>query len=685
MARRFRIARIYRPAEAAPPAPEPIKIAIVLSGAVALGTFEAGVVFEVLSAISRGAALTVDIIAGSSAGSLVGAMVAKTVAAGVPFEHVLPKWKEFTLQELTSRYETSEQAKTRGKPIDKGILSSESVRHILDEYLVRDSVERSFQPLFPAPRVVLAVTLTNIDGLPGTGAPDDENRFAEAVIFQFSPPDPKRLDQSPYPPAIWARVAEVCRASSAFPGAFDPGPVPWINRIRIPGLLEEAWENDALLEKLHAQDPTVQPKMRYADGGILDEQPVERAVSMLPLVTGGRGEPGIETLVYDPRRCLLFIEPDPPATSLDSLKAGTQQSWWATFTRAVRLWTLSASPHTSQRRALTVNRRQELLFTFLAGLGRRMREERQTMSAQQAFQHFRSMDKGLHRARYRGPAPGSLGDAPGLLEPGLYKQAIHEFYRWLIDDTRFEHDRQWLAALPPGRIRDVHNSLWAALVELREAYIALEGVDPTSPGRFQTVLEEVHGSLAESLGLSQPWVALHEITPDNPKKVLKGEELIHFGGFFSREFLEHDYEVGRYYAHLWLKEAIPGYAPPHEPQEPPITQDGLDWRLIWQNRGPLWRMAGRIIGVALEAVGLPYEGTAQVIVRLLGWSLLFSLVHGIVLLVAAWLGWIVFPPQYERFRFWVLAGTSIFPLAVGLVIGLAFRHEVSKVLVRRRR
>ena len=669
MARRFRVARIYRPHQE-PSQPEPVKIALVLSGAVALGTFEAGVVYEILAAISRGAPLTVDIIAGSSAGSLVGAMVAKAFVAGVPFEFVLPKWKEFTLQELTSRYETPEQARIRGKQTDKGVLSSESVRNILNEYLVKDPVERNFQPRFSAPRVVLTLTLTNLDGLPGTGAPDDENRFAEAVIFRFSPPDPGHLDLSPYPPAIWQRVADVCRASSAFPGAFDPGPVPWLNRISIPGLLEEVWENEPLLQKLHELDPSVQPKMRYADGGILDEQPVERAVSMLPLVTGGRGEAGVQTLVYDPRRCLLFIEPDPPATSLDALKAGTRQSWFATFTRAVRLWTLSASPHTSQKQALTMNRRQERLFNFLAGLARRMREERQTMSAHQAFQQFRQMDRVTSR----------ITDAQSLVEPGLYQQAIHEFYLWLTDENRFNQDREWLGRLPPGRIREVHTSVWAALIELREAYIALEGVDPTSPGRFQAVLEEVHGSLADSLGLAQPWVALHEITPDNPKNVLKGEELIHFGGFFSREFLEHDYEVGRYYAHLWLKEAIADYTTPDEPQEPPITQDGLDWRLIWQNRRPLWRMAGRIIGVALEAIGLPYEGSAQMMVRLLGWTLLFSAIHGVALLIAAWLGWIVFPPQYERFRFWVLMGTSIFPLAVGLALGLAFRHEVSRVL-----
>jgi predicted acylesterase/phospholipase RssA len=682
MARRFRIARIYRSYQATPAA-EPLKIAVVLSGAVALGTFEAGVVYELLAAVGRGAPLTVDIVTGSSVGGLVGSMIGKTLVTGVPFEYVLPKWKEFTLQQLTSHYETAEQAQARGKVLDRAILSSESVRQILEDCLVQDPVDRTFQPAYPAPRVLLTVTLTNLDGLPGYGPPDDEYRFAEAVVFRFSPPDPHRLDQSPYPPAIWRRVAEVCRASSAFPGAFDPGPVPWINRVRIPGLLEEVWENDPLLQRLHEQDPTIQPQMRYSDGGILDEQPVERAISTLPMVTGGRGEAGIETLVYDPRRCLLFIEPDPPATSLDALKAGTQQTWFSTTTRAIRLWSLSASPNNSQTRALINNQRQERLLRFLADLARRMREERQTLSIGQVMHQFRMSEPELTPGRSRRST--NLSETPGLLDPVLYKQAIHEFYAWMMDDVRFGRDLAWLDERPPGRIRNVHANYRAALLSLREAYRSLEGVDPTSPGRFQAVLEDTHASLAESLGLSQPWIALHEITPDNPRQQLKGEELIHFGGFFSSDFLEHDYEVGRYYAHLWLKEAIPDYSNPSEPQRPPITKDGLDWKLVWRNRAPLWRMAGRLVGVLLEAVGVPYDGTAQLVIRLLGWSLLLSLVHGLALLVGAWLGWVVFPAQYEKYRFWVLIGASMFPLAAGLALGLALRGEFLRARVRRRK
>lgn len=679
MARRYRIARIERPPSERG---EPLRIAIILSGAVALGSFEAGVICELLKAVERGAPLMIDIIVGSSAGAIIGSLAAKSLVTGVPFEQPLRQWTAFTLQQLTVGYETSDEAIARGQPLDRGILSSEAVRRIMDQYLVADPVERSFQPACPAPRVVLGITLSNLDGLPGTGAPDDENRFTEAVFFRFAPPEPDRISQSPYPPAVWQRVSTIARTSSAFPGAFDPESIPWRDRILIPGLLEELWENESLLNRLHELDPTIQPTMRYADGGILDEQPMERAIAALPLVTGGRGEAGVERLVYDPRRCFLFIEPDPPATSLDALKAGTRQTWFQTFTRALRLFSLSASPNTSQKRVLTANKRQERLLQFLVDLAHRMRDERRAPTVAESLRLFQAKYPDTGRVMDVDGVAEGLGVAAGLVDPSLFRQAIQQFYAWLLDEPRFRRDMAWLDRLPPGRIRDVHEGMKAALLELRAAYLELEGVDPVTPGRSQNVLVEVHLSLAESLGLSQPWVALHEITPDDPRQMLQGEEIIHFGGFFAKEFLEHDFEVGRYYSHLWLKEAVPDYAG-EEPERPPTTEDGLNWRLLWRNRGPLWRITGRLVAALLETLGLSYAGEGQLLVKLLGWSLLLSGAHGLFLLVGAWFGWITFPSQYMQLRFWLLMGTSLFPLTFGLLLGLAIRGDAVQRLKQR--
>lgn len=680
MANRFRIARRYRPGD---PQPEPLRVAVVLSGAVALGTFQAGVLHELLAAVGRGAPLTIDVVAGSSAGALVGAVTAKSLVTGAAFEPVLPRWTEFTLRQLTLGYRSPDGSGGAGRPPDRGLLSSEAIRMLLRDYLVREPVARTFQPAFPAPRIVLGVTLTNLDGLPGSGGPDNVSRFDEAVLFRFSPPNPRKIGRSPYPSALWQRIASVVRASAAFPGAFDPEQIPWVDRIRVPGLLEEVWQNEALLRQLHAKDPSLQPLMRYADGGILDEHAVERAIAALPLVTGGRGEGGSETLVYDPRRCFLFIEPDPPVTSAEALKAGTPQNWLGTFARALRLWTLSASPHTSQRRVAGANRRQEKLFRFLADLARRMREDGPLSAAANGVSQFRLLYPELSGFGEDDLTGDGIADGGGLIDAKVFREAIHSFYHWLADSVRFQADMDWLDRLPAGRTRDVHTAIRAATVALREAYLALEGVDPVAPSRYQTVLEQLHATIARSLGLSQPWSALHQITPDDPRSMLKGEEIIHFGGFFAREFLKHDFEVGRYYAYLWLRDTVPDYVPDNWPERPHPTEDGLNWRLVWRNRAPLWRITGRLIAAMLEAIGLGYSGGGQLLVKLLGWSLLLSALHGCLLLVGAWFGWISFPGPYQRFRFWLLMGTSLFPLTAGLILGLALRSDFVRAARKR--
>lgn len=653
--------------------PESVRIALALSGAVALGSFEAGVIHELLAAAGRGAPLAIDLIVGSSAGALVGAAAAKSLVTGASYEALLQHWTKFTLQELTAGYETASQARSRGKPVDRGILSSEAVRLVLQQNLVNDQSGPRFTPAHPAPRVMLVIPMTNLDGLPGLD-PKGEPRFAEAVSFRFTLPNPHRLEPRAYSPAVWRRVALVGRASAAFPGAFDPVQVPWSQRLQKPGLVEELWENERLLQHLQNQDPSLQPQMRYADGGILDEEFMERLMSALPQITGGEGEGGPERLVYDPRRCCLFIQPDPVVTTPEVLKAGTPQSWLETFGRTVRLWTLSGSPHTSPNRTVTTNQRLQQLFHFLAGLARRMQEEGFAPSTAEAlceFNHRYRQDQGFMP---RSAAPDGQGRAMGLLDSETFGRAIHAFYQWLPDE-RFDRDLEWLDLLPSGHLKEAHALIRPALLELRSAYLALRCSDPATPNRHQVLLETVHAALAESLGLAQPWIALQTITPNDARQVLKGDGLIHFGGFFAQEYLRHDYQVGRHYAYLWLKQVVPEYLPAAPPTIPQVAEDGISWSLLWRNRAPLWRITGRLAAALLELIGLRPDGAGQFLVRFLGWTLLFSAVHGLILLLEAWFGWIALPPPYGMIHFWLLLGASLFPVVFGLTLMLAFRRE----------
>ncbi|MFZ5826900.1 MAG: patatin-like phospholipase family protein [Bacillota bacterium] len=652
---------------------EPMRLVLVLSGAVALGSFEAGVVYELLRAVKAGAPLTVDVIAGASAGSLVGAVAAKSLVSGVPFEHTFPRWGEYTLEHLARGYESTDQAEREQKNLDRGILSTRAVRRIVEENLVADPVQRDFQPTYPASRLCLTMTVTNLDGLPPIHGLNLENRFAESVTFRFTPPDPHRLKESPYPPAVWRRVGQVAQASAAFPGAFDPITLPWAERIWIPGQLEEIWENDLLLERLHQTDPDIQRRMLYNDGGILDNQPAERAIADLPWVTGGPDEPGLESLVYDPKRCVLFIEPEPPASSPEAIRAERRRTWFDLTTRSASLFMTASSPQIGRPRVHTSNLKLNRLFRFLAELGRHIAAERYIPTVDEATDQFTRRHPDLDLLRRAGSTLGHPEEPPGLIDSALFGQAVHGFYQWLASD-RFEQDMDWLERLPPGRVREAHEQVREAVLALRESYVGLQSIDPLAPTAHQDLLEEIHVSLSISLGLTQPWVGLCEITPEDPR-ILRGEELYNFGGFFSSEFLRHDYEVGRWYAHLWLTEAVPEYAVTEPPTKPPVPDGGLNWRHLWRNRGPLWRMTGRFIAVMLEAVGLPYSVGGQMVVTLLGWSLLLSVLHGFLMLVGAWFGWITFPVEYQRFRFWLLMATSLFPLTIGFVLGLTIRRR----------
>lgn len=654
---------------------EAIKVTLVLSGAVALGSFEAGVVHELMEAIATGAPITIDIIAGSSAGSLVGAMTAKSLVMGVPYQSMLSQWREVTLDHLTRNYETSELAQRREKPLDTGILSTEAAREVIYGHLVVDPVSRTFQPAYPAGKIVLLMTMTNLDGLPGSGEDGDDVRFSEAVTFTFRVPDPYDLRKSAYPPAIWERVALIGLAGSAFPGAFDPQYVPWIDRLHIPRLLKEEWENEQLLSLLHQMDPQIQPHMRYVDGGILEEQPVERAIGSLVRVTGGAGQAGPETLVYDPRRVFLLIEPDPPVTTLEAVRAGVQSTWFSTFNRATRLWSLSSTPHTSQWRVLSANARQVKLLDFLADLARRMQSDK-TSAAQGASETAEAF-AAVNRPAQESATPG------GLIPPEIYADAIRSFYLWLEDEQRFRADMDWLDQRSSKRFGDLHREAREALLRLRASFLALYGLDPAEPRHHQEVLADLHLTLAESLGLTQPWALLHTISPDDPRVMLRGEQAIHFGGFFAREFLEHDYEVGRYFARKWLRDAVPAWAPADPIKSPVSSDEGITWAILWRNRGPLWRIAGRFTQALLEGAGLRVGGAGQLLVKVAGWSFVLAAIHALLVTGALLAGWIELPDGLAGSKLWIIIGSSIFPLVLGVLIGLMIRGGSFRTVMRR--
>lgn len=657
---------------------EPIRVGVVLSGAVALGSFEAGVMHELLSAVDQGAPLTFDLVAGSSVGAVIGAVAARSLVTGATYRSGLRKWTDITLELLTSYYERPAQARRRDKWPDVALLSTEVLRKTARHYLVHRTDGEPLRQRFPAPRLTLLATLTNLDGLPGTTQPGDEYRYSEAVTFTFLSGTPSGQAAAAFDPVVWERVTEVVLAGAAFPGAFDPVPVDWQRRLQVPGQVQEEWENRRLLEELARMYPGLQARMRYGDGGLLDNQPLERAIGALPRIVGEPGEAGPEALIYDPRRCLIFVEPDPPVTVLDQISAGQPLGLLTTMSRALRLWSLSASPYLSRKRLMTLNLRLERLMEFLALLGQRMRD---------GFRPAQQVDW-LSQVLQAFPGDGDLsltipedeeGVEPGLIEASIYTTAVHHFYRWLADTERSEADLTFMERFGATDLAEQQVSVHRILRMLRQTYLDLWNLEPSDPGRYQRLLEEAHISLALNLGLNRPWILLSYIAPENPQLMLRGEEAIHFGGFFSREFLEHDYEVGRFFARRWLIQTVPEFLPPGGVTPPEPSRDGITWAVLVDNLGPLRRIFGRLV----TGAGWGGGGRGKVLTWILG-SILATSGASAGLWIVAWpVRWLTGKPDLVEAQPMLAAGGAIFPLALAALLLVQLPGDLYEALVRR--
>lgn len=604
----------------------PLKVALVLSGAVALGSYEAGVAAELLAAIALGAPITLDLVAGSSAGALIAASVVKTLVAGYS-PAALERWSTFDLDLLTSRYETARQAEHRGKPLDEGLLSSEVIRRLCSQFVRQSLRDPAFRPHHPAPAVGLVVTLTNLDGLPGPGTPTDPGRYGEAVTFTFSPADTAQPSRNRWDRRVWERIALVARASAAFPGAFDPENVPYAGRLDT-AQVQERWVNGRLLDRLAEERPGLQEQMLYADGGIWDNRPLDRAMEALPLLTPSE-ETG--TLIFDARRCFLLVEPEAPLGGFHSPLL--PRTLPAAVARSIQLVESSLTMDAASHRTLAANARLLTLWRFLAGLARRL-------------------DGG-------GPPPhAELLTAP---VPPHFPGAIDAFYTWLIS-PRFEPDTAWLRGCGDPFRSDRH-ALLAALGCLRSAYSELAEGEP------RRVLREVHVALASQLGLTQPWVLVADLVPDQPDVRLYGGEVAHFGAFLSRSFLAHDFAVGRYYARRWLAAVLPEWAGPIRPAPPSLPQ-GMDAGLLLANYRPLGRIARR--GLALLARS-GYELPAMVRRLLRTGAVLLAVAAAAQLAVWAVITWLAVgrdPTSTRLHALALAAGAGLLPLVTGFFAGL---------------
>jgi len=328
----------------------PTRVAITIAGAVSLGSYEAGVTYELLEAFrthnlkaAPDAKIYIDVITGASAGGMTAAMLAQRLMFDGPsmgsddapdrcaFTNPLyHAWVErVTLKELVRLKKTEKKWHS--------LLSSDLIEEIGKEMLV-DSMAPN-QPLRgphaaveldehgdPLPLDV-GVAITNLNGVDYMllidGNPDDGFNYTRSVdqmLFHVTAGDRANA-------AMWQRLHGAAVACGAFPAAFRPQelqrrsseygtPLPDPPSGGEIGKTYVDWKAPAKSE-VNAPDEV---GFAYTDGGVLQNQPLGIAKNFVD--RRKQEAPGEDTQSIAGDRLYVFVSPNAVKSSAaDSVKA----------------------------------------------------------------------------------------------------------------------------------------------------------------------------------------------------------------------------------------------------------------------------------------------------------------------------------------------------------------------------
>lgn len=254
------------------------RLALILSGAVSLGSFEGGVLDELLYALGHlhsapgGKPYTLDVITGASAGAMTGALVARATMNDPKHRGALHDAWVSLIDILDLIRESPPNA----------LLSKEPIERIADAYLKLAPDGEDRPAPFAPDTLRMAFTISNLNGvdytLPVRHARSDtftSTFFGDRRTFRMTRADARD-------PEYWTAVREAAVASGNFPVAFAPARVPTV---------EDSYLGHGLPELL---DPFF-----FVDGGMFNNEPIREAVRLAREADG-------ESL--DPDRVFLLVD-----------------------------------------------------------------------------------------------------------------------------------------------------------------------------------------------------------------------------------------------------------------------------------------------------------------------------------------------------------------------------------------
>jgi hypothetical protein len=288
------------------------KLAITISGAVSLGSYESGVIYEVLDALAQhnqwadtnslpDQRIEIDVLTGASAGGMTVAMLA---------QHLLYDGSSLRQAYNNPLYNawvsdvdiTGLLARDPTEDVTHSVLSTDFVVKISDKYVLGRYKGQPQPPpaaephpaLAPDLKLQLGLALSNLNGVDYyrstlSGGQFIYTRHEDQFVRTIDQAADDRL-------AFWDSIRSAAVACGAFPIAF-----------RVQDLVRNIVEYTSpwLVRSIWGGNPTT--TFTYTDGGVFQNEPLGMAKNLVEQVPGGR--------LNATERGYLFIAPKPKSSS----------------------------------------------------------------------------------------------------------------------------------------------------------------------------------------------------------------------------------------------------------------------------------------------------------------------------------------------------------------------------------
>jgi predicted acylesterase/phospholipase RssA len=464
-----------------------IKLAITISGAVSLGAYEAGVMYELLRGLkahnedpaSTNERIVIDVLAGASAGGMTAAIVAQKLLyepaalddPSDPAHNALytPWVTEIDLKGLL-QMEPSES--TANSLFSSNLITKIAESHLLQRYASSPPTPSAARHSAAADSIRLGLAMSNLSGIDygrGTygGGPNFEyTRFQDELR--------STLDATSDQPSIWKQISSAAVACGAFPFAF-----------RVQELLRSKSD---YAQRGPVDYPPTNFQYVYTDGGLFQNEPLGLAKNLVDEIDPNHRQ-------TESRR-FVFVAPNLRSSVMDG---GTFIAKNATMVNTAKRLVTALFNQAQYQDWVTVEKTNEKINSFNNAAGELLR----AMLTNRI-------------------TPGSLTAASDALLNLLYPNLGDRSAAATRLRNQFSDDYTRLMNLPTGG-----------------GALADEWLNTI------VVLERIGGVQDHDEMMILPVTASDQ--------ELAGSCLFHFGGFFDKEYRNHDYLVGRQKARQFLQ------------------------------------------------------------------------------------------------------------------------------------